>query len=236
MPFDFDGLRQQRFSLGVRRRPNLAPASRPADGTPAFRPDLAPALPLSGRGAWDGSATWSESPSGRSVPPHHPSDLLLTATWSCSGKLAGVVIVPTLPPSQWALEVRLGSPLATSSRWRDVSFAMIVMLALGWTVAHACLRRPSRNARSFFSRRSRNRHRACAGPWSPPPRSRCWSRSSAISRHRSILGPRPLSWLVVTLLGWQAVTSAAPLGQRALPGRPAYPGSEPVQPLAAERG
>lgn len=148
MPLDFDGLRRQRFrwafgGVQILRR-HLGLLLRPGASklTPAQRYHY-----LVGGVAWFGDA----------ISVGLGAFLLLTAPFLAAGEplllrqLVGVVLIlPVLLLVCGLLRLGWALKIATGAPWRDVPAAVLVMLALGWTVAIACARALTTAQIAFF--------------------------------------------------------------------------------------
>ena len=208
MPLDFDGLRRQRFRWAfggvqiLRRHLGLILGLRPSKLTLAQRYHY-----LFGGLGWFGDL----------VSSGLGAFLLVTAPLLVLGhplflrQLSGLLLalplfllVAGLLRLGWALK------LATGAAWRDVLPAMVIMLALGWTVSQACVRglilengvflrtpkvkMPSRVARAV---RSTLVESAVAGAF------------ACLMVALAVFGMRPLATFMAVLVGWQALAFAS---------------------------
>ncbi len=211
MPLDFDGLRRQRFRWAfggvqiLRRHIGLMLGARPSRLTLAQRYHY-----LAGGLGWFGDL----------VSVGLGFFLLLTAPLLALGhplllrQLSGVLLVMPLYLLVSGL-VRLGWGLkvATGASWRVVPAALVVMLALSWTVTRACIRGLLQEQGVFLrTPKVGTPSRLGRARLSTSTESVIAAGFLAASVPVLMWGPRPLAPMLGVLLGWQALAwSSAPL-------------------------
>jgi cellulose synthase/poly-beta-1,6-N-acetylglucosamine synthase-like glycosyltransferase len=218
MPLDFDGLRRQRFRWAfggiqiLRRHVGLMLGLRSSRLTVAQRYHY-----LMGALGWFGEP----------VSVALGLFLLLATPFLALGhpllirQLAGVVLVmPLFMLVAGLSRLGWGLKVATGARWRDVPFAMMVMLALSWTVTRACLHGLIRE-RGVFLRTPKVR---------TPSRLRQALASASFETTIGLaflvaapilflLGPRPLAIVMSLMLLWQGLAwGSAPAASLAAQG------------------
>ena len=137
MPLDFDGLRRQRFRWAfggvhiLRRHFGLLTGTRPSELTLGQRYHYLA-----------GALSWFADPLGVALAFF----LLLTSPFLILGhplllrQLVGVVLVlPIFLLASGVVRLCWSTHAAVGAPWRDVPLAAVVMLALSFTVARACL-------------------------------------------------------------------------------------------------
>ena len=204
MPLDFDGLRRQRFRWAfggiqiLRRHFGLLVGRTPSRLSGAQRYHY-----LVGGLGWFGDLVGV----GLGLFMLVAAPLIVFGHVLLLRQLTGAVLVLPLFLLVSGL-VRLGWALkvATEARWRDVPFAMVVMLALGMTVAQACLR-GLYQARGVFLRTPKAKSpsrlgRAVLTTWLETVLA---AASLVMLPVVVLLGPRPLSLVLGVLLGWQVI-------------------------------
>lgn len=210
MPLDFDGLRRQRFRWAfggvqiLRRHVRLMVGLGPSKLTAAQRYHY-----LMGAFGWFGDP----------VSVGLGFFLLFTAPLMALGhplllrQLIGVLLVMPLFLLISGL-VRLGWALkvATGARWPDVPAAVLVMLALSWTVTRACLRALLRD-RGIFLRTPKVRTPSRLGKALLSTSTESAVGVAFVIAVPLVLlhGPQPISVVIAVLLLWQAAAwSTAP--------------------------
>ncbi len=211
MPLDFDGLRRQRFRWAfggvqiIRRhlrillgltRSRLTPAQRYhylVGGLGWFADPLGVALALFLLGT---------SPF---LALGHP--LLLRQLVGALFVLPIFMLVAGLLRLGWSIRAACGAP------WRDVPLAAMVMLALSWTVARACLSAVVRTRGVFLpTPKVRTPSRLGRAVLATLPESVVAAACAAMAVAVGIFGPPTLGFVCAVLLAWQAVAwGAAPL-------------------------
>ncbi len=208
MPLDFDGLRRQRFRWAfggiqiLRRHVRLILGLRPSRLTFAQRYHY-----LMGALGWFGEP----------VSVALGLFLLLATPFLALGhpllirQLAGVILVmPLFLLVAGLSRLGWGLKVATGARWRDVPFAMLVMLALSWTVTRACFHGLIRE-RGVFLRTPKVR---------TPSRLRQALASASFETSIGlaflvaapvlfVLGPWPLAVVMSVMLLWQGLAWAS---------------------------
>jgi cellulose synthase/poly-beta-1,6-N-acetylglucosamine synthase-like glycosyltransferase len=204
MPLDFDGLRRQRFRWAfggiqiLRRHLPLMLGLRPSRLTLAQRYHY-----LMGALGWFGEP----------VSVALGFFLLLATPFLALGhplllrQLAGVILVmPLFLLVAGLSRLGWGLKVATGAAWRDVPSAMMVMLALSWTVTRACLHGLVRE-RGVFLRTPKARTPSRLGQALVST----WFESTVgltflvAAPALFLLGPRPLGAVMSLMLAWQAL-------------------------------
>jgi cellulose synthase/poly-beta-1,6-N-acetylglucosamine synthase-like glycosyltransferase len=203
MPLDFDGLRRQRFRWAfggiqiLRRHMQLMLGLRSSRLTLAQRYHY-----LMGALGWFGEP----------VSVALGFFLLLATPFLVLGhpllirQLAGVILVmPLFLLVAGLSRLGWGLKVATGARWRDVPSAMMVMLALSWTVSRACVHGLVRG-RGVFLRTPKVRTpsklgRALVSTWFESVLSLAFLVAAPLLL---VLGPRPLGPAIALMLVWQA--------------------------------
>ncbi|HVC77157.1 MAG TPA: glycosyltransferase [Candidatus Micrarchaeaceae archaeon] len=204
MPLDFDGLRRQRFRwafggvqimrrhlrvlLGLTRS-RLTPAQRYhylVGGLGWFADPLGVALAL---------FLLATSPF---IALGHP--LLLRQLVGALFVLPILILVAGLLRLGWSIRKACGAP------WRDVPLAAMVMLALSWTVARACMSALFRT-RGVFLRtpKVRTPSRIGRAVLATLPESTVAAACASMAVAVGIFGPPTLGAICAVLLAWQAV-------------------------------
>ena len=203
MPFDFDGLRRQRFRWAfggvqiLRQHFGLLIGRRSSALTWAQRYHYL----ASGLG-WFGDLVGVALGAFLLVT----SLLLLGGHQILLRQLVGILLVlPLFLLVSGLLRFGWALRLATGARWRDVPFSLVVMLSLGWTVAQACVRGLLQE-RGVFLRTPKSKspsrlRRALVSTGAESAIALAFAFSGASIL---LIGPRPISWLVGSLLLWQA--------------------------------
>jgi cellulose synthase/poly-beta-1,6-N-acetylglucosamine synthase-like glycosyltransferase len=204
MPLDFDGLRRQRFRWAfggvqiLRRHISTLVGLRRSRLTPAQRYHYLV-----------GGLSWFADPLGVALAFF----LLATSPFLALGhplllrQLVGLLVV--LPIFMLVAGVlRLGWSIhaACHAPWRDTPLAALVMLALSWTVARACVGALI-TPRGVFLRTPKVRTpsrlgRAILGTL---PESLVSAACTIMAVAVALFGPRALGFAVAILLGWQAL-------------------------------
>ncbi|HEY8735948.1 MAG TPA: glycosyltransferase [Candidatus Dormibacteraeota bacterium] len=204
MPMDFDGLRRQRYRWAfggvqiLRRHLGLLLGILPSRLTPAQRYYY-----LVGGLGWFGDLVGA----GLGLFLLLASPLIVFGHVLLLRQLTGAVLVlPLLLLVSGLIRLGWALKLATGARWRDVPFAVMVMLALTLTVAQACAR-GLYQARGVFLRTPKSKSpsrlwRALVGTWLE---SSLAVASLAMLPAVVVLGPRPLGPVLGVLLGWQVI-------------------------------
>jgi len=121
-------------------------------------------------------------------------------------QLAGVILVmPLFLLVACLSRLGWGLKVATGARWRDVPSAMMVMLALSWTVSRACVHGLVRG-RGVFLRTPKVRTpsklgRALVSTWFESVLSLAFLVAAPLLL---VLGPRPLGPVIALMLVWHA--------------------------------
>ncbi|GAC1615060.1 MAG: hypothetical protein NVS9B1_24750 [Candidatus Dormibacteraceae bacterium] len=204
MPLDFDGLRRQRFRWAfggiqiLRRHFGLLLGRIPSSLTAAQRYHY-----LVGGLGWFGDVIGV----GLGLFLLVATPLIVFGHIVLLRQLTGAILVlPLFLLVSGLLRLGWALKLATGARWRDVPFAIMVMLALSWTVAQASVRGLFQ-ARGVFLRTPKSKgpsrlRRAIVATWLESAIAiGCFALIPAVV----LVGPRPLSAVIALLLGWQVI-------------------------------
>jgi glycosyltransferase involved in cell wall biosynthesis len=204
MPLDFDGLRRQRFRWAfggiqiIRRHFAMLLGLTPSRLTLGQRYHY-----LAGGLSWFGeplvaALTFFLLVTAGLMATGHP--ILLRQLIGLLIVMPTVMLVAGLTRLGWALKV------ATGCRWKDVPVAMMVMLALSWTVTQACVAGLVRQRGVFFrTPKVRSPSHLRTAVLSTSLESAVSSACLVLAPVVLLLGPRPLGPVMAVMLAWQAI-------------------------------
>jgi len=223
MPLDFDGLRRQRFRWAFGGVQILRRHLRMLLGLRRSRLTLAQRYHYLA-----GGLGWFADPLGAGLALF----LLTTSPFLALGhplllrQLVGVLLVlpifllvAGLLRLAWSIHAACGAP------WRDTPLAAMVMLALSWTVARACVSAMV-TQRGVFLRTPKVRTPSRVGQavLGTLPESLVAAACIVMAVTVALFGPRTLGLAIATLLVWQAIAwGSAPVASLLAQGIPLTP-------------